>query len=126
MQDKRKANAMKRKPKMRETDRLIRNIALCTLKPGEKLKDAEADVRSRVERSRLETGRSELVVARDIWHQLTHGGAHYWVNQMIANGHVRPLSYEEFDAHKACMKVFQSRARHFEKAKAKAREEGIL
>lgn len=118
----------KRKPKtkVRETDRLIRNIALCTLKPGETLKDAEKDVRGRVAVSRAQTGRSEVVVLRDIWHQLTTGGAHYWVNQMIANKHVRPLSFEEFDVHKEVFKTFRKRARNLEKTKAAARKEGIL
>lgn len=116
----------KRKTKIRETDRLIRNIALCTLMPGEALKDAEKEVRGRAALSRAQTGRSEVEVLRDIWHQLTTGGAHYWVNQMIANKHVRPLSFDEFDAHKEVFKEYRKRARNLEKTKAAARKEGIL
>lgn len=102
---------------MRESDRLIRNIALCTLCPGERLKEAEKTVRRKLHLSKLQNGKSELVILRDMWQQLKEGKAWATTNKMIANGHLRPMTPDEFDAHKEVLRVFQRRARQWDKTR---------
>lgn len=114
------------KPKVREADRLILNIALCTRCPDETLKEAMHNVRIRLRPSSLQNHKSELEILRDMWKQLVTGTAWRWMNEMIANDYMRPLTPKEFDDRKAILKVFQYRARHLEKTKELARKEGIL
>lgn len=116
----------KPKPKMRETDRLILNIALCTRCPDETLKEAMHNVRIRLRPSSLQNHKSELEILRDMWKQLSTGGAWKWMNEMIENGYMRPLTFKEFDERRAILKVFQYRARNLEKTKEEARKAGLL
>ena len=109
-----------RKPKMRETDRLIRNIAICTLCPGESLKDAEKAVRSKLHLSKLQNGKPEVVILREMWQQLKTGTAHMRMNQMIKNEYITAHSFDDFDRKKAVLKVFQSRARHWKRTRKEA------
>lgn len=102
---------------MRETDRLIRNIALCTLCPGERLKDAEKAVRRKLHLSVLQNGKSELVILREMWQQLKAGRAWSTMNTMIKNGHIRPMNHDEFDAHMEVLRTYQKRARQWNKTR---------
>lgn len=102
---------------MRESDRLIRNIALCTLCPGEKLKDAEKAVRRNAHLGRLQNGKSEVEVLREMWQQLKEGKAWATTNQMIKAGHYSPMSPKEFDEHMDVLRTFQKRARQWDKTR---------
>ncbi len=117
---------MQKKKPMRETDKLVFQIALCTITPFDSIKSMEAKIRTTVHNNALRNGTSPLAILRDMWTNLTSGHAHRRMNEMIAKGYMEPLSFDEFDARKELYKTFQYRARHLEQTKAKARAEGLI
>lgn len=116
----------KRRPKIRESERLILNIALCTMGPHETLKQAMHNVRVRLPLSKAQNHKSEVETLREMWAQLREGKPWATMNKMIANGYMRPLTPDEFDDRKRVLAIMQKKARNLEETKALARKEGIL
>lgn len=121
-----KPKSAKRKTGPRETDRLIRNIAICTRCPDETLKEAEAEVRSKLQISSQQNGKPIIVILREMWQELTTGSAHKRLNEMIAKGYMRPLTFNEFDRHKEVLRNMQKRAKHWDKTREEAKVTGLL
>lgn len=102
--------------KMRETDRLIHNIALCVQKPNEGLHNAEKEVRAILERSSREHNIPLLFVARDIWQMLKESKPRKTVNKWCKD-RLGKLSFAEFDYHIEIMKRYQKNARNLQRIK---------
>lgn len=115
-----------KKTKMRETDRLIRNIALCTLCPNESLKDAEKAVRKNLQLSALQNHKPILVILREMWQELKGGAPHKVMNRMIKEDRINVRGFADFDRKKAVLKTFQSRAKKWNATREAAKEQGLI
>lgn len=113
---------MSKKPqkKMREKDRLVRNIAICIRREGESQADAEKAVRKQLRLSSLQNHCTETEVLRGMWGKLKSGTAFQRLNEMISKEYMRPLSFAEFDRRKEILRGFQKKARHWNKTRAEA------
>lgn len=108
--------------KMRETDRLIHNLAICVQKPKEPLKEAEKDVRSILEASARKHNMTLLEVARGMWQLFKEAKPRKTVNKWCKE-RLGKLSIAEFDYHVDILKRYQKNARNFQKVKE---EKGLL
>lgn len=100
-----------RKPKMREADRLVRNIAEVMLEVAPTQAEREKCVRKNLHLSSIQNQKSEVEVLRDMWSKLLAGQPHRQMNEMIAKGYMRKKSFESFEANKEVLRMWQSRAR---------------
>jgi hypothetical protein len=114
------------KPKMTEKDRLVRAIALCTMCPDESFEQAVKHVYKNLNLAAMQNRKTPLEILRDMWKQLLTGTPWRRTNEMIANGYMRPLTIDEFEAHKEVLRTFQRRARHYDRTLAEAKEKGII
>jgi hypothetical protein len=114
------------KTKMRETDRLIRNIAICTMCPDETLKSAEMNVRRRLHLSSLQNHKPIVVILREMWQELKKGKPHRTLNQMIKEDRINVHGFNDFDRKKAILKTFQTRAKKWNATREAAKEQGLI
>lgn len=109
-----------RPKKMREADRLVRNIAICVRMPNETQAHAEMSVRKHIHLSSIQNHCTETEVLRGMWARLRKGTAHRRLNEMIAGEYMRPLDFEVFERRKNLLKTFQRRARSWNKTRDEA------
>lgn len=113
-----------RKPKMRETDRLIHNIALCLSSNTKSVKNTERYIREDLHVYVLQSGKSEVELLREMLDDLKKGRAHQTMNRMVECGIIPSnLSNEEFEMRKGILRNFQRRSRHIQKTK---KEMGVI
>lgn len=103
--------------KMRETDRLIHNIALVVRDENESLHSLEKYIRDKVEGAARYHNKTQLEMAREMWTMLKGRNAHRKLNEWIRKGYLDPMTHAEFDAHKEVLKRFQRNIRHLQELK---------
>lgn len=108
--------------KMRETDRLIRNIALCVHKEGLSLKAVEKEIRETAMLSAKVHNTTVLDAARMMWGNLKGYNARKKMNQWTKDGYFDKMSIKDFDWHKDILERFQRNTRHLEELKNKKKE----
>lgn len=107
--------------KIRETDRLIRNIAIVVRNGDESLKELEKYIRNKIDTASKVHNKSHLEMAREMWSMLKGRNAHGKLNEWIRKGYLDAMSYEEFDEHKKVLKRFQKNIRHLQELKKEIR-----
>lgn len=106
-----------RKPKMREADRLVRNIAEVMEEIAPTQAEREKAVRKNLHLASIQNQKSEVEVLRDMWAKLNAGQPHRQMNEMIAKGYMRKKSFESFEVDKGILRMWQRRARKWTKEK---------
>jgi hypothetical protein len=114
------------KTKMRETYRLIRNIALCVMKDGEPLKEAEKAVRKNLLLSSRQNAKPIVVILREMWNDLKDGSPHKVMSRMVKEDYVSSESIDDFERKKAVLKNYQTKAKRWNTTREAAKQKGLI
>lgn len=104
-----------RKPKMREADRLVRNIAMIMLEIAPTQAEREKAVRKNLHLASLQNQKPEVQLLREMLAKLKAGRPHVQMNDMIAKGYLRPQTFDGFDRRKELLRTWVKRAKKWNK-----------